>query len=230
MELDEDFREHGHGGNEWKVQEAVLPAFARTIAHSLGERALIVCLAHQADFSEMMSLVAHPEAKYGLALRLRTLCRRALPLGSSLHRKLCWQLLKHRQENVRNHIMRLVRYDGQIIWRADGRADAEITNETTAGGRDGQHWAECRCDPVREIIEEEMLPCLSKVLSQEELRRWLLPLRNTVWICRCGSFYKHLWKEALFLVHRQRRALREYLRYVYSRLLVAGEAERFTML
>ena len=147
--------------------------------------------------------------------------------GSSLHRKLCWQLLKHRQENVRNHIMRLVRYDGQIIWRADGRADAEITNETTAGGRDGQHWAECRCDPVREIIEEEMLPCLSKVLSQEELRRWLLPLRNTVWICRCGSFYKHLWKEALFVVHRQRRALRGYLRYMYSRLLVAGEAERY---
>ena len=208
MELDEDFREHGHGGNEWKVQEAVLPAFARTIAHSLGERALIVCLSHQADFSDMMSLVAHLEAKYGLALRLRTLCRRALPLGSALHRKLCWQLLKHRQENVRNHIMRLVRYDGQIIWRADGRADAEITNDTTAGGRDGPHWAECRCDPVREIIEEEMLPCLSKVLSQEELRLWLLPIRNTVWICRCGSFYKHLWKEALFIVHRQRRALR----------------------
>ena len=155
-----------------------------------------------------MFLVAHLEAKYGLALRLRTLCRRALPLGSALHRKLCSQLLKHRQENVRNHIMRLVRYDGQIIWRADGRADAEITNDTTAGGRDGQHWAECRCDPVREIIEEEMLPCLSKVLSQEELRRWLLPIRNTVWICRCGSFYKHLWKEALFIVHRQRRALR----------------------
>ena len=57
-----DTREQGHGGNEWKVQEAVLPAFARTIAHSLGERALIVCLARQADFSEMMSLVAHPEA------------------------------------------------------------------------------------------------------------------------------------------------------------------------
>ena len=128
-----DTREHGHGDNEWKVQEAVLPAFARTIAHSLGERALIVCLSHQADFSEMMSLVAHPEAKYGLALRLRTLCRRALPLGSSLHRKLCWQLLKHRQVNVRNHIMRLMRYDGPIIWRASGRADSEITNGSTAG-------------------------------------------------------------------------------------------------
>ena len=179
------------------MREAVLPAFARMIALSLGERALIVCLARQAEFSEMMPLVAHPEAKYGLALRLRTLCRRALPLGSSLHRKLCWQLLKHRQENVRNHIMRLVRYDGQIIWRADGRADSEITNESTGGGRDGQHWAECRCDPLREIVEEEMLPRLSDVLGQEEIRRWLLPLRRTLWICPCGNFYMHLWKDCL---------------------------------
>ena len=129
------------------VQEEVLPAFAGTIAQVLP------------DLSEMMSLAAHLEPTYSLALRLRTLCRRALPVGSSLHRMLCWQLLKHRQENVRNHIIRLVRYDGQIIWRADGRADSEITNESTAGGRDGQHWAECRCDPVREIVEEEMLPC-----------------------------------------------------------------------
>ena len=187
-----DTRDRSHGDNDWMIQEAVLPAFVRTIAHSLGERALIVCLARQKDFSEMMSLVAHPEAKYGLALRLRTLCRRTLPLGSSLHRILCWQLLKHRLENVRDHIRRLVRYEGQMIWRARERADSEITNESTAGGRDGQHWAECRCDPVREIVEEEMLPCLSNVLGQEELRRWLLPLRNTVWICRCGGFYKHI--------------------------------------
>ena len=71
-------RDQGHGGNEWMVQEAALPAFARTIAHSLGERALLVCLARQADFSEMMSLAAHLEPTYSLALRLRTLCRRAL--------------------------------------------------------------------------------------------------------------------------------------------------------
>ena len=177
------------------MQEEILPALAGTIAQVLP------------DFSEMMSLAAHPEAKYSLALRLRTLCRRALPVGSSLHRMLCWQLLKHRLEHVRNHIIRLVRYDRQITWRADGRADSEITNERTAGGRDGQQWAKCRCDLVSEIVEEEMLPCLSNVLSQEKLRRWLLPLRNTVWICRCGGFYKHLWKEALFLVH---------LRYTYS--------------
>ena len=89
----------GRSGNEWMVQEAVLPALARTIAHSQGERGLMVCLAREADFSEMMSLAAHPEAKHGLALRLRTLCRRALPLGSALHWKLCWQLLVHREED-----------------------------------------------------------------------------------------------------------------------------------
>ena len=215
----DEARDQGHGGNEWMVQEAVLPALARTIAHSQGERALMVCLARQADFSEMMSLAAHPEAKHGLALRLRTLCRQALPLGSTLHRKLCWQLLVHREQKVRNHIVRLVRYDGQSIWWAGGGREAsEIIGESTERGRDRHHWAECTCDPLREIVEGEMLPCLSKVLSQEELRRWLLPLRKMIWICRCGSFYHHLWIEALFLVHQQRRALRKYLRHVYSRL------------
>ena len=190
---------------------------------SKGERAMMACLARQAAFSEMMSLTAHPEARYGLALRLRTLCRQALPLGSALHLKLCWQLLVHREEQVRNHIQRLVRYDGQSIWRAGGREASEITGESTERGRDGHHWAECTCDPVREIVEGEMLPCLSKVLSQEETRRWLLPLRKTIWICHCGIFYRHLWREALILVHQQRSALRKYLRYMYSRLLVAGE-------
>ena len=69
------------------------------MAYSQGERALMVCLARQAAFSEMISMTAHPEAKYGLALRLRTVCRQAFPLGSALHLKLCWQLLVHREED-----------------------------------------------------------------------------------------------------------------------------------
>ena len=159
----------GRSGNEWMVQEAVLPALARTIAHSQGERGLMVCLAREADFSEMMSLAAHPEAKHGLALRLRTLCRRALPLGSALHWKLCWQLLVHREQKVRNHIARFVRYDGQSIWRAGGGREAsEIIGESTERGRDRHHWAECTCDPLREIVEGEMLPCLSNVMNKEE--------------------------------------------------------------
>ena len=163
-------------------------SFCQKIAHPLGERALMVCLVREADFSGIIPLVAHPKAKYDFALRLRTFCRRTLPLGSSLHLRLCQQLLKHRETKVRNHIVRLARYDGHTIWRASGRADSEITGESTARGRDGHHWAECRCDSVRDIVEEKMLPCLSNVLGQEELRRWLLPSRKTIWMCGCGSF------------------------------------------
>ena len=58
---------------------------------SKGERAMMACLARQAAFSAMMPwpvCTAHPEAKHGLALRLRTRCRRALRLGSALHLRL----------------------------------------------------------------------------------------------------------------------------------------------
>ena len=64
----------------------------------------MVCLACPDAFSQMMPLAVHPRAKHSLALRLRTLCRRALRLGSALHRRLCWQLLGHPGEDVRSHI------------------------------------------------------------------------------------------------------------------------------
>ena len=220
----------GHDRNERADEETFLSASVGTIAHSLGERALMVTLAHQTDFSEMMSLAVHPEAKHGLALRLRTLCRRALPLGSSLHRRLCWKLLRHSREEVREHIVRLISYEGPTVWRAGGRAESEITGGSTARGRDEHHWTECECDPVRDVVETEMLPYLSHVLDEEGFRRWLLPLRSTIWICQCGSFYTHLWSEALIVVLRHRRALRTYLHDLYSRLSVAEESERLTML
>ncbi|MDA8583902.1 hypothetical protein N9L68_06695 [bacterium] len=81
----------------------------------------MVCLARRAAFSEMMSLAAHPEAKHGFALRLRTLCGRALNLGSALHLRLWRQLLWHREQKVRSHIEIVVEYEGQSIWRAGGR-------------------------------------------------------------------------------------------------------------
>ena len=62
-----------------------------------------------------------------------------------------------------------------------------------------------------------MLPCLSLVLSQEGMRRWLLTVRNTIYVCGCGRMYHHLWIEALILAHRQRKALRRYLFRVYAR-------------
>ena len=87
----------GHDRNERADEEAFLSASVGTIAHSLGERALMVTLAHETDFSEIMSLAVHPIAKHGLALRLRTLCRRALPLGSSLHKRSDVRLLREEQ-------------------------------------------------------------------------------------------------------------------------------------
>ena len=116
------------------------------------------------------ALAVHPRAKHSLALRLRTLCRRALRLGSALHRRLCWQLLGHPGEDVRSHIWCLVRYEGQSIWRAGGRDASEITDSgdwDSRMGRDGRTWAICRCDPLRDIVEGIMLPCVSKAVSQE---------------------------------------------------------------
>ena len=92
---------------------------------SEGERALMVCLDNQDVFSRRVSLAAHPRAKFSLALRLRAMCRQALPLGSVLHHRLCWQLLRHREEDVRNQIWRLMKYEGQKIWRASGREISE---------------------------------------------------------------------------------------------------------
>ena len=60
--------------------------------------------------------------------------------------------------------------------------------------RDEHQRTECKCGPVRDIVEDKMLPCLSNVFGQEELRHWLVSLRRTIWICRCGSFYMHLWR------------------------------------
>ena len=180
---------------------------------------MMVCLAREAAFSQIMPLMIHPIAKHGLALRLRTLCRRALRLGSALHLRLCWQLLGHREEEVRSHIARLVRYEGQSIWRAGGRDASEITDSgdwDSPMGRDGCNWAVCRCDPLREIVEGIMLPCASKTLSQEGMRRWLRTARKTIYICGCGRMYRHLWFEAFCSARRQRAALRRYLFRVYA--------------
>ena len=78
-------------GEQVREQEERPP----TMADSRGQQALMVCLACPAAFSQMMPLAVHPRVKHSLALRLRTLCRRALRLGSALHRRLCWQLLGH---------------------------------------------------------------------------------------------------------------------------------------
>ena len=192
---------------------------------------MMVCLARQAAFSQMMPLAVHPRAKHSLALRLRTLCRRALRLGSALHQRLCWQLLGHSREDVRSHIWCLVRYEGQSIWRAGDRDGSELTDSGGvlggSQGSDGRKWPVCQCDPLREIVEGLMLPPLAQTLSQEARRRWLMNVRNTTYRCgSCGREYEHLWREALFLECTQRFALRRYLYLVYARLQQEGSSKR----
>ena len=99
------------------------------------------------------------------------------------------------------------------MWRSGGREDSEITDSGAQplAGNDINEWSECTCDPLRDIVEGVMLPCLSLVLSQEGMRRWLLTVRKTIYVCGCGRMYHHLWIKALILAHRQRKALRRYL-------------------
>ena len=95
---------------------------------SRGGRALLTWLSRQEAFVEMMPLAVDPRAKYGTALRLRTLCRQTVRAASTHHLKLCWQLLQHRGEKVRGHIERLVECEGQSIWRASKREASEKTD------------------------------------------------------------------------------------------------------
>ena len=186
------------------------------------QRALLISLAREAAFSQIMPLAVHPRAKHGVALRLRTLCRRALRLGSALDRSLCWQLRCHRQEEVRSHIARLVEREGHNIWRtAQTRHDdstGDLHDEGTGTQRNGHNMTACRCDPIRGIVEGHMLPSLSKTLSQEGMSRWLRSASKTIYICGCQKMYSCLWREALCLAHRRRAALRRYMFRVYARL------------
>ena len=156
---------------------------------SEGQRALMISLSYEAAFSKIMPLAVRPRAKHGLALRLRTLCRRTLRLGSALHRSLCWQLRWHRQEEVRSHIARLVEREGHNIWRTaqtrhdDSRGD--LDDDSTGTQRDGHNMTACRCDPIREIVDGHMLPRPSKTLSQVGMRRWLRSASKTIYICGC---------------------------------------------
>ena len=110
-----------------------------------------------------------PAGKSSLALHLRALCRQVLPLGSVLQLRVYWQLLRHREENVRNHIWRLVKYEGQKSWRASGREISEMTDsgdwysDGIESQRGGESRGACTCDPLREIVEEDLLPGLSEI-------------------------------------------------------------------
>ena len=73
------------------------------------------------------------------------------------------------------------------------------------------------CDPIRQIVEVELLPCLSHVMSRDGRLRWLRVARIETYMCiDCGCTYRHLWREAFLLISWLLRSLRVYLMRVYT--------------
>ena len=202
------------------------------MANSRGEQALQICMACHDRFSKMMPLAVHPRSKHGTALRLRALCRSAVRPASSIHIRLCWQLLQHRNHEVRYHIMRLVAYGGPRIWYTHNRASSEATSageprsDDTGGSHETvSHCAHC-CDPLRQIVVAELLPCLSAVLSRSSLLHWLRNARQEIFVCHCGRWYRYLGREALTITLEHLRALRKYLDRVYTRSTEAKQSRQ----
>ena len=180
------------------------------------------------EFSVILPLSVHPKCKVGTALRLRALCRDAVLPAGGLHLRVCWQLMQHNNDDVREHVARMVQGQRLLnIWHHScGRAASELTNaaDSRSDGRQSLEWYERRpacmecCDPIRQIAEAELLPDLAAVLSGAQMRRWLLGARREICICWwCGARFRHLWREAHIVISSHRRALRNYLKRVYTK-------------
>ena len=64
------------------------------------------------------------------------------------------------------------------------------------------------CDPIRLIVEAELCPCLSHVLTREGWLRLLRMVRVETCMCiDCGCTYRYMWREAAVWMHRLRRSL-----------------------
>ena len=207
------------------------------MANSRGEKALLICMARLDAFSQMLPLAAHPTSKHATALRLRALCSGAVCPASATHLRICWKLLRHRSREVRDHIGRLVDHHvGHNIWRVARCPSSEATELASSAsdcagvprraeseGGTAKCRPRCWCNPPRRMAEVGIIPRLSKVLCRKELLRWLRRAKMTIYICPCGQWYRHLWREARVLILEQRRALWRYLDRVYAR---ATEAKR----
>ena len=200
-------------------------------SRSPGQQALQICMSHSV-FSVILPLSVHPKCKDKTALRLRALCRDRVRPASGIHHRVCGQLMQHTNVEVRDHVLLTVR--GQRlhnIWHHScgsrlGRAESELTNaaDSRSDGRQSLEWDERRpacvacCDPIRQIAEAELLPDLAAVLSRAQMRRWLLVARREICICSwCGATFRYLWREAHIVISRHLRALRSYLKRVYTK-------------
>ena len=192
---------------------------------SRGKQALHICMSYHV-FSVILPLSMHPRCKLGTALRLRALCRSAARPASGVHLRVCWQLMQHTNNEVREHVIRMIgEQRSHNIWNSScGRADSEVTNaaESRGDGTKGLDEEPPPCaacyDPIRQFAEAELLPDLAAVWSTARLKRWVKFARRQICICcHCGATYRYLWWEAFVLICRHVGALRKYLRCVYAR-------------
>ena len=198
-------------------------------SRSPGQRALQICMSCSV-FSVVLPLSVHPKRKDKTALRLRALCRVCVRPASGIHHRVCGQLMQHTNVEVRDHVLLTVR--GQRlhnIWHHScgsrlGRAESELTTaaDSRSDGRQSleeKPSARVECyDPIRQIAEAELLPDLAAVLSGAEMRRWLLHARREICVCSlCGATFRYLWREAHIVISRHLRAVRNYLKRVYTK-------------
>ena len=165
----------------------------------------------------------HPLCKFGTLLKLRAVSRGMLFASPNMFKQLCDWLRAHPNDDVRIHVSIMVAR-GRTFWLGCCRTTSEMFVGDGGGGSADLNLQEvpevCNacCDPIRQIVEAELLPCLSHVLSRDGMLRWL----RMAWIERymcidCGCTYQHLWREAFILISRLLRSLRVYLMRVYTR-------------
>ena len=191
------------------------------MAESLQQELKVLKVAVQNDWGQWLPLGMHPRCKCGTILKLRTVSRGMLFASPSMFKRLCHVLRAHRNDDVRAHVSIMVAR-GRAFWLDCCRTASEDILGINGGGTAELQEApdvcnEC-CDPIRQIVEAELLPSLSHVLTRDGKLRWLRLARIEMYMCTdCGRIYKHLWRETLLLVSRLLRSLRVYLMRVYTR-------------
>ena len=124
----------------------------RMLRDSRGKQALHICMSYHV-FSVILPLSMHPRCKLGTALRLRALCRSAARPASGVHLRVCWQLMQHTNNEVREHVTRMIgEQRSHNIWNSScGRADSEVTNAAESRGDGPKGLDEEPPPPVRHV-------------------------------------------------------------------------------
>ena len=193
------------------------------MAESL-QQGLQLPVAVQYVFAEFLPLGMHPRCKFGTLLKLRTVNRGVLFASPGMFKRLMHWLRAHPNADVRVHVS-IMLARGRTFWLGCCRTASEDLLGNSGGGtaelQEAPDVCNVCCDPIRQIVEAELLPCLSHVLTRDGKLRWLRLARIEKYMCiDCGRIYKHLWRETMPLVIRLLRSLRVYLMRVYTRAQV----------